>query len=608
MIHRVFFAFLALAFVAFETPPRAAGDRAPTEAQLAEAIWVEGRVVVPADTPKDEKLFVVADAAGSADFDGHRVAAGTDGSFKVAFAKNAKRGRVRLAARFLYLETDFSWKPGDATSGITLAPRIGAAIRGRLLPPTGLGATALDVAGLEAVKKEIVGQLVEIDGTPLSPGRNEISRTGVVGEDATFEVGGLPDGYEYSLSFLVNTLVPYEVQQLNVRPGVVLVHDIALMRGATIRGVVLDENGKPVADALVGIVPSGPALALPPKDMLDSLRSANDGSFVMRGVAPGTASMFATKTGYQTIQVDVVELKDGELREGVKVPLHEGRAISGHALFADGKPAAGAKVHATQEYKAGRPPYAMDVVADSDGAFRMTGLEEGRVKLTAMLEVRETEKSGAKQRKKTVYRAPVVEVDSTARDVVLTLELGIAIEGHVLDDSGRLVQSFTAGAMRSDVIGAQPTPGSHVTRDVRSPDGSFALDGLTKGDWYVYVYATALVYPVAQRITIPYTGQPLVFVMQRTATVSGFVFDAEKKPVVGASVSAKWSRPGIFGTGETAESTQVTSGKDGRFELTDVYPGSVALSATLGEREAVPVPLTLKPGAVRADVEMSFPR
>jgi hypothetical protein len=613
MIHRAFFVFLALAFVAFATPSRAAGDHAPTEAQLADAIWIEGRVAVPEGTPRDEKLFVVADAAGSADFDEHRVAVGADHTFKVAFAKNAKRGRVRLAGRYLYLESDFSWKPGDATSGITLTPRMGSAIRGRLLPPPSLGSTTQagandELARKELLKKEIVGQVVKIDGTPSSPGKNEISRTGVVGEDATFEVGGLPEGYEYSLSFLVNTLVPYEVEQLNVHPGAVLVHDIALVRGATVRGIVRDEGGKPVADALIGVVPSGPPLASPPKDMLDSLRSAIDGTFEMRGIAPGTASMYATKAGYQTISVDVVALKDGEMRAGVEIPLHEGRAITGRALFSDGRPAAGAKVHASQDFQAGRPPYAMDVIADADGAFRVTGLEAERVKFTAMLEVRETEKSGTKQRKKTMFRAAVVEVDAKAREVLLTLELGLTIEGHVLDDSARLVQSFTAGAMRSDVVNSQPTPGSHVTRDVRSPDGSFSLDGLTKGDWYIYVYASSLAYPVAQRVTIPYTGQPLVFVMQRTATVSGFLFDADKKPVVGASVRATWSRPAIFGTGDTTETTQVTSGKDGRYELTDVYPGSVSVSATLEEREATPVPLTLKSGEVRAGVDVTFPR
>lgn len=615
MIHRVFFAVSAftsalalIAAGAFASSQSARSDRAPNAAQLAEAIWLEGRVVLPDSTPKDEKLAVIADAVGSADFDMHRVDVGADGHFKVAFAKNAKRGRVRLAARYLYLADDLAWKPGAVTTGLTLTPRLGALIRGRLLLPPNL-----DDATKAKIQKEIVGEPVRLSGTPLQTGKNGITRTVEVAADSTYEFGGLPTGYDYELSFSVYSLVPHDAEQLSVQPGVAFVHDIALLRGATVRGIVVDESEKPIAGALIGIVPAGPPLATPPKDMLESLTSANDGSFTLRGIAPGTAQMYATLPGYETITIDVVELADGETREGVKIPLREGRTVMGHVLFTDKTPAVGAKVHAVQDASPGRPPFAMDVVADATGAFRVTGLNEGRVRLTAMLEARDdptanTPADKTKKRSKTMLRAALVEVEPNSRDVVLTLELGLSIEGHVLDDSARLVQAFTAGAMRADVIASVPTPGSHVTRDVRSADGSFSLDGLTKGDWYVYVYAKTLAYPVAQRITIPYTGAPLVFVMQRTATVSGVVLDKDGKAVSGAIVTAHWSRPGIFGGGETSEKAEVRSGHEGRFQLTDVYPGSITLTAKLDEGEAGPAPFTVKCGETLADVELRLSR
>src|SRR5688572_11060144 len=54
---------------------------ADANAELADAIWVEGRVVLPPGTPADEHVEVIADGASFAHRELHRAPIGPDGSF-----------------------------------------------------------------------------------------------------------------------------------------------------------------------------------------------------------------------------------------------------------------------------------------------------------------------------------------------------------------------------------------------------------------------------------------------------------------------------------------------------------------------------------------------
>jgi len=160
--------------------------------------------------------------------------------------------------------------------------------------------------------------------------------------------------------------------------------DIALPEPATLRGEVVDELGRPVAGADVGVVsrweermrlcrpedrPSGIGDGL----ARTTLTTDDLGRFAAAGLPPGEVAVTARCLGIHRRVEETVTLSAGEERRGLRLALPGGETIEGVVQTADGEPVAGALVYVRDGGRGGA-----SVETDADGRFRAEGLAEGR--------------------------------------------------------------------------------------------------------------------------------------------------------------------------------------------------------------------------------------
>src|SRR5690349_2548874 len=74
------------------------------EAELNDALWIDGRVEFPDGTPPGEVLEVIALGRKFKNRELHRVKVEPDGHFRVAFAPGTKSGRLDVDALHLFLD------------------------------------------------------------------------------------------------------------------------------------------------------------------------------------------------------------------------------------------------------------------------------------------------------------------------------------------------------------------------------------------------------------------------------------------------------------------------------------------------------------------------
>jgi hypothetical protein len=579
----------------------------PTPAQLADAIWIEGRVNVPDGTPKDEHLDVIADAIGIQAFDKHRVHVAADGTFRVAFAKGIRAGQLRLDGRFLYIEKEVYWHPGNPTSGIVLEPTLGGRLRVRVVvpPDADTGSKPPDHAHELAHddKSAVIGVNMSLLGLSKSGGPMPPTLVARVSPDSTAELGPVRSGCVYHAELAAPPFVPQTSADVEVAPGTTTTLDLVLRLGATVRGRVLGEDGKPIAGAEIGAYSEGLDVFGPQMYGLQQ-KTGPDGTFEIRGIPTGELRLWAEAKGFLPEDSNLPPLRLGEVRENVVVRLLLGLTISGRVLDPEGKPAGNARIHCVRRGATDPvPEEEWDVVSASDGTFRITGMRDGGPPMNIHVSFERPAKGP--QEKTRTYEAHLKDVEAGTRDLTVTLRALTAVEIRVSDDIGRPITRLTIGATRPTGPHVAQNPADHIERSLASADGTFQLEGLAPGAWDVYVYANGVAYVPAQRVDLPKDTAPLLFTLKRNSSVAGTVRDAAGAPVVGAIVTIHWQRPAILGGVETGEQTSVKSGKDGHFELSEVYPGKVLVSAkTADGATSAPLELVLAPGERRDAVEI----
>jgi hypothetical protein len=160
----------------------------------------------------------------------------------------------------------------------------------------------------------------------------------------------------------------------------------------------------------------------------------------------------------------------------------------------------------------------------------------------------------------------VLTGEQPSADVVLRFARGLLIEGRVVDEDG-------LGIAGVPVHGWNDSNGS-VGREQSAADGSFAFGPMPAGTYNVW--ATGAEGYVAPGVVQVVAGKrDLVFVLERGLALRGTVVDAlTGEPVRVGSIFAyapSSSRPYAFRGSEPV--------RDGRFELSELPPGEIALRA-----------------------------
>lgn len=238
--------------------------------------------------------------------------------------------------------------------------------------------------------------------------------------------------------------------------------DIALSKGGTISGQVVDSQGHAVLDATLRAELSGGGGGPPMPRMFGSgeneVMTDAEGRYELTGLAPGTWSVTGSHPDWSESTVSV-ELEDAPATADIR--LGRGGAIGG-VVVAAGYPVAGADVGLAEAGGAGFRGFGggQNSLTGEDGRFRFERLSPGRYTLSATLRSQSS--------------APVeaVVTGDAAQEVTLSLSEGAAIHGTISGLPQEQLVGISINASGPDGYFASTRAGA---------DGTFELTGVPEG-------------------------------------------------------------------------------------------------------------------------------
>jgi protocatechuate 3,4-dioxygenase beta subunit len=364
---------------------------------------------------------------------------------------------------------------------------------------------------------------------------------------------------------------------------------LALKKGLTARGKVVDAQSQPIAGAQV-FAQSRDASAggrrggnfimrtgnLGQAEQPDAVSGA-DGFFVVRGLDEGEYSVSVSRDGYARKMVASLEVKGPEESKWPPIVLSAGMAVAGSVKSAQGQPVIGAQIFAIGE-NAGRP---LDASTDADGRFRIGGLAAERPIMLSF----SADGYGSVQR----------SVTPPAEDLAIVLKSTGTVRGRVEDAATKnAVTDFTigrtggggpGGGFQFQIRNGQVTNGD---RSFQSADGSFELTDVPPGKWTIRAsasgYRTADVSGV--EVGQGETKEGVVLSLKKGGSLSGRVLDPQRGTGV-PNASVSWRAQGggmggfggpaaLFGGGNNSTATDA----NGQFSFDGLPDGKVTITAS----------------------------
>jgi hypothetical protein len=236
---------------------------------------------------------------------------------------------------------------------------------------------------------------------------------------------------------------------------------LALDSGVTVRGVV---NGLPEGSR--GGVMVGAQGA---QEYFSNTRTNPDGSFEFGGVPRGSLTLRATSgdfiVGTSRTATKELMIAEGQIEVQTEIVFDDGLSISG-TVTRKGAPVAGARVATFSTGGSGRQSSAR---ADENGFFRVSGLEAGRVNISAFSEN---------------FNGQATQSVDLKADMTVDLAIPSArLSGTVIDSVSNLPLESQIEMQRA----APPQPGSPTGRLIATSDtsGRFAFEDLEPVEYRV---------------------------------------------------------------------------------------------------------------------------
>jgi protocatechuate 3,4-dioxygenase beta subunit len=364
-----------------------------------------------------------------------------------------------------------------------------------------------------------------------------------------FEIVGLTPGLFYVAAHHPG-FAPAFTEPVRLRESLAV--DLVLKDATTAIGRLVDADGRPAAGTIVlneveGGFPSllGDALIA---------KAGPDGRFRLRDLPPGHHRAIVSARGHTQTPLDL------ETREGAEVDLGDvalasGLAIRGRIRDTKGSPIAGARIEGMPI--GGGGGYAADVT-DSEGAFALAGLGEGRFRLSLTA-------SG-------VHRASR-EVNAGSEPIDWTVEPTGAVKGEVVDPSGQPVDSFAVVARSLGDLGQ-----SWGSPRAKGTVGAFRIDGVPPGRYALRVSAPDLADAVVSDLVVEaeQTVEAGRIRLGPAGRVRGTVLDEDGRPVADAEVTT-WSQRNYESGNLSHRAPQAHTFPDGSFEIGGLDPGPVMI-------------------------------
>ncbi|MFL6293896.1 MAG: carboxypeptidase regulatory-like domain-containing protein [Thermoanaerobaculia bacterium] len=407
--------------------------------------------------------------------------------------------------------------------------------------------------------------------------------------------------------------------QLGVTPGMRRGPTLALEPALAATGVVVDEQGRPVAGVQIQAAPQ-PAGRLRIAALVASggtSRTSASGRFRVGGLAAGIAhELRLAKAGFAPARAEVPPLEPGRPGAGggtdLRIVLRRGRTGFGRVVDGSDRPVAGARIELRPAPSGDRrmammrwrdsAPVKYEATADAAGRFEVRDLPAGTYGLTAR---------GSGFAPLSVPGLAVPEGGGSTDLGTVVLSPGVVVEGYAVDPEGRpvpgaeiRVAEASADPMSRFLQQEEPLPAA-----TSAQDGFFRVEDRRAGET-VNLDASRPGYApaVAAGVEVP-PDQPVRLVLQPSAAVEGRTVDPDGKPVAGARVFTFPSDPLSMGGGfrmfSGSRSRQAVSDETGFFRLEDVIPGAFQLQAmATGYQHAELENLEVRPGQELKAVEV----
>ncbi|MFQ5808023.1 MAG: carboxypeptidase regulatory-like domain-containing protein [Armatimonadota bacterium] len=436
-------------------------------------------------------------------------------------------------------------------------------------------------------------QVVGLDGEPArdasvlvrsheTAGRYRLySAKQSVDDSGTARFEHLPEGAYTVCAGTENIVQTQRVGAVLNAPGRVQTVRIALQRGATIHGRVVDDGGNAVAGAKVRAYrrvpsPAGPWLYRRSGPIV-SLTSDADGRFVVRGAGAGNWLCSAEAPGHVRDST-VVEL-EARGEHAVEVVLQRAWAgtLRGQILMPDGVTPA-----ARTEFRA--LPLAQDSQGKSvpAGIARFLTDAKGRFRVTVKRPAHTAKFIAAGLTPTTVDIEPF---DAETALVTVRIPPLTGIRGTVklgdlkIPPDGLYVLAPPSGeyALRPEHFGKYDWVYRTACATVRPGETQWQILGLEPGEYGVFTYAPGLAPSLPASVEVP-EGEIVEITVDVAVpgAVTGRVLTAGGEPVAGVSVSASVSGGARI---LSLPTPRARTDEQGYYRIENLTPGSVTLRA-----------------------------
>jgi protocatechuate 3,4-dioxygenase beta subunit len=328
-------------------------------------------------------------------------------------------------------------------------------------------------------------------------------------------------------------------------------------------------------------------------------RTAEDGKFILRGVAPGIVNFYVMKSGYTSgPYASVRPAADGERVENVVLTVLPAASISGRVIDDSGQPIAGARVitgipvqgDATKQRTFSSQINA--AVTDSDGQYWIGGLPAGEYAVVASPygQTEATRDPSDPTFGQTITVKLDVGEERTGIEVVAPFrsfntrinlpntQRGTSIvAGRVVDTSGRSIpNAIVLLALAADDTGRGLTASTDSAGNFRITDvpaGTFGIGAIAPGFPAALQHQGPTPTPMPLEVKDGSLTDGVVLTMRRGAVISGALTDEYGDPVVGTVTVA-----GPYRSESGVSGRSITTDARGRYRMTGLEPGEYLLS------------------------------
>jgi protocatechuate 3,4-dioxygenase beta subunit len=348
--------------------------------------------------------------------------------------------------------------------------------------------------------------------------------------------------------------------------------NLTVLPGASIRGIVVDAENRPVGGAKVTFAGAGNEMAMLTRMMGVSSAAVltnADGEFRIDGASAGEkVKLAASAQGFVESFSEELSITAGAEVSGVVIKLGTGGTLSGTVLGSDGQPLSDATVKVVSFKRNERdrewvPTWQLNRaeghMTDGEGSFSITGLKPGPI----LVGVEAPGHQMLVKKDLTVAEAQVTGGQ------VFALERGLTISGRLLGEDGKAVSSANLWVSRQPNPGEQPSynPGN---RGRVNADGSFEIDRLTAGSYTLTVTAAGYVQEQVKDVAAGTTN--LQVRLAKGLSISGRVVLPDGTPAIDTWIRAR---------GEDDRQGGAQTNEKGEFEIKGLGRGAYAITAQI---------------------------